>query len=367
MSLQDPTVLILDDDELWLALHERRLKQAGFDTYTTDQSKEAINALKTRHAFKFALIDEILYVPPIPVHEEDGELQSLQGTGVIREVNKYRSDIQFIIVTSAVQKTGGADVQTFRREMTNLRRHPGVIDIIHKLDIQEDPEDSYAWLIDLLKRSKNTTNARVVTPKILVGLGFPREQHEAMAEQMELKRRQYMPIAPLLKKGGANKVLNSFWDLAKEKTLLLEIPGAKKPERLSIRPNSSAFKILSFLAQQTELNKEVLICDQDYEHARRRSKPKDDSVTAEIDDRAVRAFAYGYDSKHGRVGLNAGVQIEGGIQKNSPLKVAIHRLSKQLQEMNVGPSKKLFDFDGRGYKPTFDLGIVTFAVRSSKK
>jgi hypothetical protein len=363
----DPTVLILDDDELWLARHERRLDKAGFDTYSTDQSKEAIKALKTNPSIKFALIDEILYVPPIPLSEENRELQSVQGLGVIREINKQRSDVQFIIVTSAPYTRSGGDTQLFRRETAALRRHPGVIDIIHKADITENPETSYDWLVDLLKRSKSSVTAKVVQPRILMGLGFTKEAHEAMAEQMELKRKQYMPIAPLLKTGASTKVLSSFIERAQEKMILLEMPGSKRMDKLSdIRPDSSAFRILSFLAQRTELQGEVIICENDYQHSTRRAK-RTQSSTAELHiSRSDNDFAFGYDGNSGRIRLNEGVQIEGKSQHKSPLKVAIHRLSKQLQTMNVGPSKRLFNFDSRGYQPNFQLGIVVFAVRTHK-
>lgn len=365
--LSDPTILILDDDELWLARHERRLKQAGFDTYATDRSKEAIKALKTNPSIKFALIDEILYVPPIPLAIEERELQAVQGMGVIREINKQRSDVQFIIVTSAPYARSGGDAQMFSRETASLRRHPGVIDIIHKIDITENPGIAYSWLSDLLKRSKSTAVAKVVQPRILIGLGFTKAVHEAMAEQMEMKRRQYMSVAPLLKKGGGAKVLNDFWDRAKEKTVLLEMPGSKKLDKISdIRPNSSAFRILSLLAQQSEKQEEVLICEEDYHHLTRRPKHEASKGAALVESQSTRAFAFGHSEGTYGGGLNDGVQIEGKHSQSSPLKVAIHRLSKKLQESNVGPSKQLFNFDSRGYQPSFELGIVVFSIRASK-
>ncbi|MEM9215832.1 MAG: hypothetical protein AAGD25_16005 [Cyanobacteria bacterium P01_F01_bin.150] len=366
--LDNPIVLILDDDELWLARHERRLRQAGFETFTTEHSKEALKVLKTNPAIKFALIDEILYVPPIPLAEEEKELQNLQGEGVIREINKQRADVQFIIVSAAPYQKSGEDIQVLLRETARLRRHPGVLDIIHKLDIQENPQDTYEWIIDLLKRSRNTTAAKVIRPKILIGLGFTKEEHETMAEQMEIKRKQYMPIAPLLKKAGNSKILENFFERAKEKSIFLEMPGMKKPDKLKeIKSNSSAFKILSFLAQQSERKEETLICEEDYKHFTRHSKKKGIDIDEDSDDVANRAFAFGYDHENKQGSLNDGVQIEQKNQNNSALKVAISRLSKKLQDLNVGPSKQLFYYDSRGYKPTFELSIVVFAIRSSKR
>lgn len=372
MNSQDnPVILVLDDDKFWLALHKQFLAQAGFDTYATEHSKDAMKALKTNPFIKFALIDEILYSLPTPLEENERELQNLQGVGVIREINKQRSDVQFIIVTSApyqrYQKSGD-DVQVLRRETAKIRRHPGVLDIIHKLDIQENPETTYNWIVDLLRRSQNTTIAKVVKPKILIGLGFTKEEHEAMAEQMEIKRKQYMPIAPLLKKAGNSKILDNFFERAKEKSIFLEIPGSKKPDKIKyIKPSSSAFKILSFLAQQSERKEEILICDKDYEHSTRRSKKEGVDNDEDEDVLANRAFAFGYDHENKQGSLNRGVQIEQKNRKNSALKVAISRLSKQLHELNVGPSKQLFDYDSRGYKPSFELEIIVFAIRSQKR
>ena len=55
--MEKPTILILDDDEMWLARHERRLSQAGFKCRSTQLAKEAIEIGKTDVSVKFAFID----------------------------------------------------------------------------------------------------------------------------------------------------------------------------------------------------------------------------------------------------------------------------------------------------------------------
>lgn len=62
--MADLSTLILDDDELWLTQHERRLTQAGFKCRSTQLAKEVIDIVKTDPSIKFALIDEILFVTP---------------------------------------------------------------------------------------------------------------------------------------------------------------------------------------------------------------------------------------------------------------------------------------------------------------
>ncbi|MUG96965.1 hypothetical protein F7734_33360, partial [Scytonema sp. UIC 10036] len=190
--MTDFSVLVLDDEETWLARHERRLRQAMLLCHATQDAKEAIKIAKTNPSVKFALIDEILYVTPIPVVEEQRELQRWQGSGVIREIVAQRSDIQIIVVTAAPVSRSEGNNQLFRRETAKLRRQKGVIDIIHKSDIEEDPEGSYQWLIDLLKKPPLSVKADVVTPKVVIGLGYTKEVHKAMAEQMGIARKQFL-------------------------------------------------------------------------------------------------------------------------------------------------------------------------------
>lgn len=367
--MKNSRILILEDDELWLARHKLRLVEAGLDCYATQDSKEALKVAKTDPSIKFVLIDEILYVPPVPPKEKDRELQRWQGDGVIREITAQRSDIQFIVISAAPQIASDdqdGDRQIFRRETQKLRRRQGVIDIVHKIDIEEAPDATYGWIIDLLKRSQITTKAEVVTPKILIGLGFNKETHEAIAEQLGVSPRKFLPIGPLLKKADSSKVLDSFFQKAEEKTVFLEMPGSKRLEKLKVfKSGTSAFQIISFLAVQAEKQADIFITENDYKHKSRKSKQAV-FVDPNYDAPENRDFAVGYDSD-GRKRLRKGVQIEGKSEQSSPLKVAIHRLSKQLHKLNVGPARQLFNFEADGYRPTFELGIVCYAVRLAKK
>ncbi|MUG96999.1 hypothetical protein F7734_33550 [Scytonema sp. UIC 10036] len=160
-------------------------------------------------------------------------------------------------------------------------------------------------------------------------------------------------------------MLDEFWEKAKEKSVLLEMPGSKKLDRLrGIKPESSAFRILAFLAQQMEKQTPVIIREHDYNYSPRQSR-KQTSELPEYDALAVQDYTFGYETD-GRRGLRSGVQIEGGINQNSPLKVAIHRLSQQLSKFNVGPASKLFNYEPEhgGYRPNFELGIVLYAVNT---
>ena len=169
-SITNPPVLILDDDEQWLARHERRLRNAGINCYATQDSREAIEFAR-EHKINIALIDEILFVPPVS-NSQEGELQRWQGRGVIREiVEAGLVDAHFIFITAAPAKRSGWNTpaflqEIFWQEVISLRRISGVMNVINKSEIESNPEDSYAHLIDVIERvNRNTENSDQLVQK----------------------------------------------------------------------------------------------------------------------------------------------------------------------------------------------------------
>lgn len=146
------TILILEDNELWLARHERRLKTVGFKCHATQWAEEAIRIAKIDSSVKFVLVDEVLFVPTVTTDTKKRSLQRWQGSGVIREIAPLRPDIQFVMVTSAPEERSKGSSKAFRRESHKLRSLPSVIDVFHRQDIQESPESTYEKLIHLLNR-----------------------------------------------------------------------------------------------------------------------------------------------------------------------------------------------------------------------
>ena len=143
-----PSILLLDDDWYWLDKHTHWLRQAGFICRPTRLAQKAIELAKTDRSIKFALIDEILFVPPIPAEVADREYQQWQGSGVIREIVAARSDVNCIVVTSAPRRQNGDDVEDFSQADEHLRRQAGVIDLFHKHEIRKNPERSYQQLVE---------------------------------------------------------------------------------------------------------------------------------------------------------------------------------------------------------------------------
>ena len=362
--MADFSVLILDDDEMWVARHERRLTQAMFKCRSTQWAKEAVNIAKTDPSIKHALIDEILYVPPIPIDEENWELQGKQGSSVVREITAYRSDVQIIIVTAAPELRSGGDTRILTRQTAMLRRQPGVVNIIHKQDIEDNPDREYGWLIDLLKKPKSSESGQVLMQRILIGFGFEREIYEAMTQQAKSPKVNWLPLEALSAKIGPERALEEFWERAKEKSVFIEMPGSKRIDRCSnIRPDSQGFNILMLLAGRAEKHEDVVISEEDYKgfaKYRRRGAGMGANASPDVDPRSVRDFLYEYDEED-RISLRPGVHVEGGTGRGSTLRVAIHRLSQKLAELNVGPRRHLFQgFEQSRYRPSFKVGVVLY-------
>ncbi len=359
--MADPTVLILDDEERWLALHERRIGQAGIPYRSTQLAKDAIEIAKNYASIRYALIDEILYVPPVPVDPDLQERQRWQGSDVIREIYAKRPEIGIIIVTSAPLLRSKEDTQKFRQETAKLRRQRGVIDIVHKQDIEEELDDSYGWIIDLIKRTPLNAPTETTKPKVLVGIGVPSEI---------LDGAKYKRLRSCLRDLGSSEyeidqAVERFLDHLPtiEKTLLIEMPGSRKLDRCTaIKANSQTFQILEVLARRAERRSDLLIREQDYRFVPRRPQKSIDPESG-IDTQAVKDFAYGYDD-NGQKRIKSGVQIEGKLEAPSRLKVAIHRLGQQLDLLNIGSARHLFLFEGEGYRPMFETGIILYSVKS---
>lgn len=384
-NMADFSVLILDDEERWLAGHERRLRHARINCRSTQLGKEAVMIARTDPSIKYALIDEILYVPPVPVEEANRELQQYLGVGVIRKINAYRSDMQFIMVTAAPQLRSGGDNRLLTQETSKLRRHHGVIDIIHKQDIEDNPDREYGWLIDLLRKPQPSETGQVVAQHVLIGLGFDKKIYRAIAELSKNPKANWVPLKALSAQIGPERALDEFWERANEKSVFIEMPGSKKIDRCdSIRPNSQGFNILMLLAERAEKHEDVVISEDDYK-CFRKYKPRralNDTeampdvpvvdleiakhfpkmIAKDFPEMIAKDFRSEYD-KEDRRSIRDGVHFERSQRRKSTIRVAIHRLGKKLAELNVGPSRHIFqDFEQGRYRPSFKISIVLYPI-----
>jgi hypothetical protein len=360
-----PSILILDDDEMWLARHERRLTQAGFRCFATQKAKEAIDLGKSESSIKFALVDEILFVPPVPIDETQRELQRWQGSGVIREITNLRRDLQFIVITSAPQLRSQGELPLFTRETSKLRRQTNVIDVMHKQDIDANPDHEYHWLInDILSQPiASTAEYQNLMPRVLFGLGFDPTIFAAMAEQIDRQRTSHLPLAPFLKKlTSPARFIQELITKSPTQTIFIEAPGSKNLDpNTSIKSGSQSSQIIQILACQAALEQPLLIREQDYKYDPRTVKQ---AIDADLDTQPIQDFAYEYDGDRQR--LSSGVQIEHAPKESSRLKTAIHRLKQDLAKANVAAPNTLFRTEQGGYVPNFDLGIIIYAIKPKR-
>jgi CheY-like chemotaxis protein len=146
-------ILILEDEKEMRNKHVRWLEAAGFKCCPTHDGRQAIAWAKRDSAIKFALIDHILKVQPIPEGEE-GENQQFTGEGVIREINTERLDMEFIFVTFAPQEEAQRSENPFKLLDVAYKlkyENRGIIDFVHRYDIERDEESVYTRIIELIR------------------------------------------------------------------------------------------------------------------------------------------------------------------------------------------------------------------------
>jgi hypothetical protein len=361
-----PKVLILDDDEMWLARHERRLREAGFECHCTQLASDAIDWAKTQ-LFSYALVDEILLVPPIPDDESKREMQRWQGSGVVREVVKARPNLHIILVTAAPILRSRGDAHIVTGETARLTRQPGVVDIIHKQDITADPDREYGWLIQSLwERFKGPTIigfSQLIMPRVVIRLDIESKIFESLSEWLndradsEVARRRdelsyrsfWSGGLPLLGEG-----VSEIIPRAQHKSAYIELGGSKKRVQCKgIKPGSSEFRILLTLARRADEEGVPVIFEMDYEYDLRQRH------SAAARSAGIDKVSFG-EIASGREGTNPGIHIVGREgNRTPPLKVAISRLRKKLERLNVGPAALLFTGHQKGaYRAEFDATIV---------
>jgi hypothetical protein len=375
-------ILILEDEEIWLARHNLRLTQAGFKCRYTALAKEAIELAKDPE-IRITLIDEILYVPPVPNDELKRELQRWSGSDVIHEINKFRSDMQFILVTSAPRLRSQGNLDTLTHETARLRRLKGVIDVIHKHSIDIDPDYEYGWLIKLLKDSqKSPSDGQITTPRVLVGLGVPDVMLQTFRDQYKQKhhkeyRSNRVFLNQFFREIGVDEVRlgKSVRDFlvklekgnqAIEKKIFIEMAGSKQLAPTDIKSHTSAFQILMQLALHAECGEELVFREQDYDYKPRKTN-FDGAINPDLDSRVIEDFSFAYD-EGGRKRLHEGVQIEKILPKRSPLKTEISRLRNKLATLNIAPARQVFPEGNDGiYRPAFETGIFLYKAENKKQ
>jgi len=282
--MTDPVVLIVDDEEDWLARLHFRLYKAGFECKCTMDGEEAINLVRQYPTIRFVLLDQILYVPPVPKDESDRELQKWQGDEVREKILKHRPDRQFIMVTNkprldALKAVGRNSFDVAREQERRLKFVSGVLDLFHKIDIQDDPERTFRRLIDLIEsQSKDRGSAVQKRACVKIGLELSEQSFSVLLEAAQVRNVQYIQFSEFFDKWretieddkrkpdekSKKNFLDAFWPKAQQKRVLVKSAASKRWHTANIEDTTQAFEILWFLAKQYETGKDVIIREEDY-------------------------------------------------------------------------------------------------------
>ncbi|MEM7064346.1 MAG: serine protease [Cyanobacteria bacterium P01_B01_bin.77] len=155
---QRPKVLILEDNKYILEKHRKALEKKGFLCYPTQYADQAITLMEQDKSIGFALIDVILHDPQdisfSQNHNEttgfdcinEPELQARTGDGVVREVNSKRHDVNFVFITYLPELESirnNNQFHVFKAVEERLMRNRGVVDVIHRYQINTNPSEVY--------------------------------------------------------------------------------------------------------------------------------------------------------------------------------------------------------------------------------
>jgi len=143
------SILILDDDAEWIALHSNKLQEVGYTCKSTPKAEEALEFIKQdkKRDIKAAIIDEILLDPDNPIMKQDK-----QGSDIAKEIRKIRDDILLIMVSAAPEKEKitreGLELSRKFEEITNK--------VFYKFELQKNYEKLTNYLAKFFKHNEFT-------------------------------------------------------------------------------------------------------------------------------------------------------------------------------------------------------------------
>lgn len=385
-------ILILDDDEKWLAMHVLRLQKAGFECHSTKLADEAIKYAKEKAGVKLAIIDEILKLPAC----DGGGMQDLQGNDVARKISGLRPDIQIVMITAKPLDHSGGNALEMLKIADELRT-PGIVhDVLHKPSFEANPDRAYQLLIDLLQWLAETAPQFKGRGTVLVSYGLAAD----LIDEFVGPRKPIVLLKELLQKAELQNVdtkglIEKTSD--KDKAVFIHHSSRRRAAVCpGIKPGTQLFRILEKLAWDSETDKTVEIHESDYEpsHSGSRSQgvdaerleirrgmagvdqgvlADDDSTDADASvarqQRSVgEDFMWGNPESEDERDVHSigpGSQMTGrSTKKQSILKTPISRLRKSLRDAGVTSKEDpVFEETGhRAYRPTFQLGIAFFRV-----
>jgi hypothetical protein len=154
-----PIIIILEDDPVFLRQHTERLHGAGYECWPTQDCNKAVLWACENPDIRMVLVDEILLeVGDVP--NDARENQRVPGSGVIREINLCRNNVEFIYIT-AYPKFFSA-TEKFIEEELKLKAQLGVKELFHRHEFENNSERAYQKLIKLLEQDNSNPMQPIV-------------------------------------------------------------------------------------------------------------------------------------------------------------------------------------------------------------
>jgi CheY-like chemotaxis protein len=397
-------VLILDDENIDLALHKFFLEQAGLESICTNSSKEAVEIALTNFDIKIVLVDEILWV----YGKIQDQTQDWQGEDVRAEIRKQRKDVHFIIITSkaeikATEAANTGDIscilQVWNEIDTQLRREPQVAGVFHKQRLRNPTQqrDEYDFLIKLIKEllqdKRSLPNSQIKTieiPSLFIGVGVPPDLLNEIDDKGNERAFRYKTVRNYLRNQAqgykpseaeidrqVKKLQKEFQsptqrtiekkiffvkpgdNLSKRQELTKKIPGKKKHQPI-IKPGTRPFEILEWLAWKAESRQTPPIIDGEeflYDIQGKSRLPSGEGKTS--------ISSLKNEQKQASMEF-----IKTNPREFHNLTVALDRVYSKLIEANIGFDSRqqlLRCYDGETkYEALFDTGIILYGVTSEE-
>ena len=304
-------VLVLEDEEHWLRRHSAALEEHGIQCVCTRDGDDAIRKACEDRSIMVAVIDEIL--------RTSGELQRLTGSDVTRRIHAERPEMRFVMISAKPLVEAGGDPRRLLREERKLRRS-GVQfdDVFHKFDLEDAPKEEYARLAQRLKQLHPGTRAK---GRVLVGFGVDRATFDRIREACERGRSWWLDVSHWSEIAEDKRLFiveclfSSKSISVRQRSVFYIEPGARNPVPiLGFRP--SEIRFLAVLARKAACGQEASIAAGEY-------------------------------SKSSQ-----------GALKTAKCRVEARLNADQSRDLRFKP------WDGRSYKPEFELGTVLFNIEA---
>lgn len=240
-------ILVLEDDEHWLAKHTLKLKQAGFEPHPTQWGEEAKKFIRedTSLDIRGAIIDEILEDP-----KGSGGPQVVQGSEVVRYIKLKRSDVLCVMVTDVALKRSKNKEEVIG--ITEELKKASGVEIFHKILLEKD----YNPLIGYLRNNIKPTPQKTAKVIFVIGIGqdkvyYVKKEHAAFRKRLNHCLVVEAEDTEDIEVETSTRKLEKLLKECEKQRIIIEL---KKP-----KPGEQGFDLLKYLSEQ-QLGSDTDLC-----------------------------------------------------------------------------------------------------------